>query len=233
MKKGLWLIMIMMMPCLATAEGLEAIRYRPPPAGDEADVTRLQWESPHHDEGAVHLTALVPSLGGRTTQGQPNLYWHLSAPVIHGRMEVSLTGEEDAEPLVENSIIVDAGGVKRLSLTELGVALEPEKDYEWLVVLVVDGADRKRDVISGGTLRWEPVDRELAILLHSATLEQLPLIHAEEGYWFDAVDSLWQLVEKNPDNEHYRRAWQTLLGQEGLAEAARPLPASPLGSLLK
>jgi hypothetical protein len=159
---------------------------------------------------------LAPAHVGRTSHASPTLYWFLPEPTSLS-VEVTVVDPADAEPLLERTLPGPvAAGVHALRLAELGVRLAAGVEYPWFVTLVVDAARRSNDVVSGGSIRYEP-----AAAVPGTPPERLAHAYAEAGLWYDAFDQLstWLAAEPGAALLHAHRA--ALLEQVGLDEAAR------------
>ena len=92
------------------------------------------------------------------------------------------------EPLVEKTLSPPVtGGLHGLSLAELGVSLAPGVTYQWSVAMVVDEAQRSKDILSGGAVQFTP-EADPAQLPEAATDRAIAL--AAQGCWYDAFDEI-------------------------------------------
>ena len=86
-------------------------------------------------------------------------------------------------------------GIQRIRLTDLGIHLEPEIEYEWSVALIPDPARRARDVISTGYLRRVGQPEELANL---APGRGSVGTYAALGLWYDALEAISDSIDRAP-----------------------------------
>lgn len=172
--------------------------------------------------GGEEMTVFVlaPESVGRTINTQPTLYWYASRPAV-SRVEITLNDDASIEPLLEMDIKAPAkAGVHSVRLVDSGVRLAPGAVYEWFVALVVDPANRSRDVLSSGLVEVVEPSPELRRKIASAGKRDLPFIYAGEGLWYDAIDALSTLITENPDDKTLLEWRSDLIRQVGLPEDA-------------
>ncbi|HXK25940.1 MAG TPA: DUF928 domain-containing protein [Myxococcota bacterium] len=211
-------------PTSTSAPGAIALpRYVPPVHG-----------SPRSSVGAgtrtagvtAHVEAISPDPLGQTLSPSPSLYWQLSEPTS-ARVDFTLTDEASVAPLVEKTLSGPfAAGMHRIDLDALGVKLVPGTEYQWYVSLVSDPEERSSDVVTGGTVllvEGGALREEVA----RVSAEERPLVLAQNGIWYDAVDALSRRIESQPSDPTPRRQLAALLEQVGLEPAAPEATAHP------
>lgn len=200
--------------------------YKPPLRG--APASRVGGGSRGADSGAApQIAVLAPDHTGYTTQEQPNLYWYLSKPVAT-RLEITVINDQSIQPLLEKKLeIPTQAGIQRLSLKELGVRLDSGIEYRWFVGLVTDPQQRSNDIIASGTIQRNEATPALREKLAKADKQAVPFVYAEEGYWYDAIASISELIAANPKDASLRQQRAALLEQAGLDEPARLDKARP------
>ena len=170
--------------------------------------------------GSVVLTVLAPEHTGRTSKDQPALYWYISKPV-NTHVELTVIDEVSVKPLLETNVAIPSrAGIQSLRLTDHGVRLKPGVEYQWSAALVTDQAQRSNDVVSSGTIAYVVPPADLKQRLAQTNPETLAFIHAEAGYWYDAIESLSKLIEAQPHNRRWKEQRASLLEQVALPEAA-------------
>src|SRR5437867_6045436 len=190
--------------------------YKPPVRG--APGGRLGGGTRGRDQTFI-LSVLAPDHTGLTAQEQPVLYWYLSKPIT-SPMEFTLIGD-GIKPLVETTLKPPfVAGVQRLRLADFGVHLNPGKQYRWFVALVVDPQRRSKDILAGGTIERSELSEGMTAKLPRADKEKAARIYAEEGFWYDAVAAITELIEKAPKDVSLREQRASLLQQVGLAEVS-------------
>jgi hypothetical protein len=79
-----------------------------------------------------------------------------------------------------------------------------------------------------GWVTYQPTPAPLAAQLKTASPQQQSTLFAENGYWFEALDSAASLKQRDP--KAAQSIWLDLLNQVGLQPVAgQPLTAQPLG----
>ncbi len=204
-------------PAAAQADTTAVVAYKPPLRG--APASRVGGGTRGTGKGDFVLSVLAPDHTGLTSQVQPTLYWYASGPSI-ASVEVVVIGETAEKPVLSKNIRITSGGVQSLDLSQIGVSLKPDTEYEWFVSVVPDSTQRSKDITSGGTIRRAALDP--AVQARAATVgERLaPGVYAEAGFWYDAIDSLSRLIERYPSEANLRVQRAALLEQVGLTAAA-------------
>lgn len=200
--------------------------YKPPLRG--APASRVGGGSRGiGSDAAPHIAVLAPDHTGLTTQEQPDLYWYLSKPVAT-RLEITVTDDQAIQPLLEKKLDTPKqAGIQRLRLKDLGVHLKSGVEYRWFVGMVNDPQQRSNDVIAGGTIMRNEASAALTQKLAGAERRNVPFIYAEEGYWYDAIATISDLIAAHPGDAGLLRQRAALLEQAGLVEPARFDKAKP------
>lgn len=190
--------------------------YRPPsrgaPGGRVGGGTR-------GDDQVFTLSVLAPDHIGRTFQDQPTLYWYVSKP-LSGPIEFTLIDESET-PLVEKTLAPSTRlGIQRLPLSEIGVRLERNKQYQWFLAIVVDPKRRAKDVLAGAMIERHPLPESLAAQASVSDRMSAAHIYAKAGHWYDAIQMLSEQVRETPQDSTPRRHRAALLQQVGLQEIA-------------
>jgi hypothetical protein len=164
--------------------------------------------------GLPALQALAPERAGWTTEAQPTLYWHASEGTQFP-CEFKLTREGEDEPLVRVQLPAPGGaGIQRIELSQFGVTLDEGASYRWSVSLV-DLEHSGADLAIGGIRRVAPPETLRAITDASAVPEHLDALeHA--GIWYDALDLVTRLIERNPGAENLVARRNAMLARVGI-----------------
>jgi hypothetical protein len=166
------------------------------------------------------LSVLAPDHTGLTTRSQPTLYWYLSRPA-NARLDVTVMNEEKIDPLLEKVIgVPKTAGIQSLDLATVGTTLKPGVEYRWFVSLTPDESQRSNDIVASGTIKYVPPDAALQGQITRADTLAQARIYAEDGIWYDAIDSISRAIRENPADTslHTRRA--AMLEQVGLKSVA-------------
>jgi hypothetical protein len=200
--------------------GPRALEHLPEAA--RGDTRRLGDEVRGGDgcRGPISLAVLTPPYAGVTIDAQPTLHWFLGADT-GASVEVELYAEDAIEPLLTATYPDGlSAGYHGLALAEHGVRLAANVGYEWSVAVICDPDDPAGDIVSVGTIRHVVAPPDLLRKLDGASLEQRAELLVDDGIWYDALDALATLIERDPGREQWRSARARLLEQVGLSEAA-------------
>jgi hypothetical protein len=163
------------------------------------------------------LAVLAPEHVGQTINSQPSLYWSISKPtdkqltftVIYANTEKGI------DPIIETTIPISGKGIQLIDLAKQNITLETNAEYEWSLALITDPKHRSNDIVSTGIIKRIPPPAELSAKLAKTNEKQHPMIYAEAGLWYDAIDALSKLIAKEPNNNTLLQQQTTLLKQVG------------------
>lgn len=206
-------------PVSRVGGGSRGAAYLPPSRG--APASRVGGGSRGTGLTAIELSVIAPEHTGLTTRSQPTLYWYLSEPV-DARLDVTVIDDKKIDPLLEQVIgIPESGGVQSLDLATAGATLEPGIEYRWFVSLTPDEKQRSSDIVASGTIEYVKPDAALEKQIAGADKLAMARIYAEDGIWYDAVDSLSRAIQQNPGDVSLRAQRAALFEQVGLDDAAQ------------
>jgi hypothetical protein len=195
------------------------IKYTPPSMGKPGG--RVGGGTRGTGAADLFLAAIVPDHAGMTAKRQPALCWYISRPT-NTRIEITVDDGKSVKPILETRIESLAGdGMNCLNLSQFGINLQPQVEYQWFVAIIPDPEQRSKDVVSGGIIVFSEPAKPLADKVSTAKGVDIPKAYAEEGFWYDAVESLWELIRSNPGDKGYQALRLDLLGQAGLSEVVR------------
>jgi hypothetical protein len=187
--------------------------YKPPARGTPAK--KVGGGARGAGDCAKPLT-LAPEHVAQTVSASPALFWYIeSVPPSTCELVLVVQDEDSVEPLAEIVLPTPkAAGIQRIDLGRLGIVLQPEVEYEWLVSVVPDASSHSTDLISN------------AYILRVAPPPDLPdrsaWSYAERGIWYDALAAISNDVDAHPDDQKLREARNALLSQVGLGDAVEP-----------
>jgi hypothetical protein len=195
------------------------IVYRAAPGA--AAATRLTGGSRGSGDMAVRLDVLSPDEVGLTTQEQPSLFWYQSKPA-KASFELTLLEDDKVKPLLDVKFDrASQAGIQRIKLADHRVKLRTGVEYRWVVALVLDPANRSKDLIASGFIkRVDPSPELQSKLAHAATPAEKSQVYAAEGIWHDALSVLSDQIAAHPANAELRADRADLLRQVGLSFAA-------------
>jgi hypothetical protein len=192
--------------------------YQPPMRG--APASRIGGGARGTRDENLVLCVLAPEHTGLTTRAQPTLYWFVSEPVP-SQVEVTVLAPDAEKPVLSRTLPGSTGiGVHALDLSRLGVTLKPGVEYEWFVSVVRDPQQRSRDVTAGGTIERVTLEAATKAQASAAGDRGSPMVYAQAGLWYDAIDSLSRLIDRHPGDEPLRSQRAALLEQVNLPAAA-------------
>jgi hypothetical protein len=202
----------------ATNAAPTAIIYKPASSG--ALGARVTGGSRGSGDTAVRLDVLAPDETGLTTEEQPSLFWYQSKPA-QASFELTLLEEGKVKPVLQVKMDRSSNaGIQRIKLADHKVKLTVGVEYRWVVALVADPANRSKDLIASGFVERVEPSKELQEKLAKATPDTRPAIYAQAGIWHDALASLSDLIDAQPNSEKLRVERADLLRQVGLKFAA-------------
>lgn len=163
------------------------------------------------------IVALVPDHVGWTAKQAPTLNWFLSKPTTTP-LRFTLNDDRKILPIYEASLPPpSAAGVQSIDLKALGITLEPNVQYRWFVSAVRNPDAPSQDVVAGGMIeRCEfnecMIERYIVLSCDPDSVRT----NAVNGFWYDAMGCLCNLIEKSPKDPSLRRLRAALLRQVGL-----------------
>jgi len=193
--------------------------YKPPKRG--APGGRVGGATRGDREANLNVEVLAPDkVRGLTSRAQPDLYWYLSKPTTVP-IEFTLIDEEAVEPLLEIRLPQPStGGLQRIRLSDYGIHLKDDKMYRWSIALVMDGEHRSKDIMAGARIQLALPSEIPTDHLAGADPFHATFIHAEAGLWYDAIASVSEAIQSDPEQEQYRDMRAGLLEQVGLEVVA-------------
>jgi len=194
------------------------VKFRPPPTGVSA--VRVTGGSRGRGDKTVTLDVLAPDSVGTTTLEQPSLYWFQSKPA-NAKFELTVVQENKVKPVVHMTVDRAAtAGIQRVKLSDFNAKLEPGVEYQWVVALITDPDNRSTDLIASGVIKRIATTPDLTEKLSKASASEKTAIYADAGIWYDAISSISDQIEANPNDKSLRQSRADLLQQVGLKAAA-------------
>lgn len=204
------------------------ITFRPPNRGappvTSGAASRGDWGDCTSSTDA--LTALIPSSSlGLAASQEPTLMVYIPETSA-ASLELTLENEDGTEVLYRQTLEVpNTAGIVQLNLADYtSTPLVEGNLYRWYVSLVCDNDDRSRNAVIAGWV--EPVAPSAALVnsLQQADPQDRPRLYAEAGIWYDALQSLANLYQSQPQNAMLTADWQALLQSVGLDAAIAQAP---------
>jgi hypothetical protein len=209
---------------------LKRLVFHPPSdASSEVLPIRVGGGSRGGSNDGLSLEVLVPDQVALTTQAQPSLYWYQSK-VARTQCEVTVTEPKNPKPLlILKSSQPTPAGIHAIRLTKFKVKLKTGVTYRWSVAIVVDPQNRSEDIVADGVVKRIDPSPDLASQLAGAPDPDKPGLYAENGIWYDALQSISDQIDKAPQDASLHQQRAGLLEQVGLkgAEMDGDLSKSP------
>jgi hypothetical protein len=204
----------------------------PPPGGESKKVRLPDFVPPNRGrpKGTVgggtrsmgaadpaRVGALAPSEIALTLEGQPKLYWYLSADSRDGARLAIVPDGAESTPILRATIAGPLrAGVQRIALADYGIRLEPGVTYLWTVALAPDPSRTWDAMMIGGAIQRTQPAADLRSDLASADAAETFFILAKAGIWYDALDAISTQIAASPDASEPRQQRASLLEQAGL-----------------
>jgi hypothetical protein len=169
------------------------------------------------------IALLPPNHHGRTAQARPTFFVYIPENSI-GHIFFSLQDEKRNSHYQTFINLSGQKGIVSFTLPDDAPPLETNKNYEWYFVMV-EGTKMRPDSasVSGWIKRVDPSD-SLAQSQESGATMALAESYAQEGIWYDTLETLVELKRLQPSDLTLNKEWGDLLGQVGL----EPIAANPI-----
>jgi hypothetical protein len=167
---------------------------------------------------------LIPSeeVAGQTVSSHPSLFLYLpeSVPVpIQFSVSQPASG---GPPIYETRIEAPKAGILKIELPADRPALSGNEVYLWSVTVL---ESERRPAVNPLYVSWierVPMKPELEAALAAATTERdRARAYAQAGAWYDALATLYEAQQENPDDPDLQADWNTLLNEVGLTEVTQ------------
>lgn len=219
----------------------QTVIFEPPPPPPDIKITsgRRTGGSSRGDcpVASKPLTALVPaswkssekpgldpaisgweSVWGLTTAQSPTLWFYVPHALTSKQYIQFVLEDEFGKNVYKTSIAVNQSqpsimGVKIPSTTNLKV----DQKYHWYFLI---NCDSNTTPWVEGWIQRVAVNTTLKNQLSKASPQQQAAIYATNGIWYDSLNTLAQLRQKNPENPILIKEWTNLLTSVGLQEIA-------------
>jgi Domain of Unknown Function (DUF928) len=166
------------------------------------------------------VAALVPDHVAFTAKRKPFLYWYLSKPTSLP-IKFTLNDSRFIRPVINTSVPSPSKpGIYRIQLENYGLALETDVQYMWAVSVIRDPESPSQDIASGGII--EAVEYPEACILGPCMCTKDDVYrYATDGFWYDSISCISELIEASPKDQALRGLRSGLLQQVGLHEVAK------------
>lgn len=177
------------------------------------------------------LTALVPSteqppsvtnVWGFTTEEHPQLWFYLPYTKSSGYpAEFVLLDDETKDSVYKTAIALPSkAGIIKVPIPENVPSLQVGKQYRWFFNVYCDLQKQSTPIYVEGVINRKNLSQNLVKQLQKAQPVQKVNIYANNGFWYDALTTLGELRQTNPQNHTLQTQWRDLLAAIGLGELA-------------
>jgi len=178
---------------------------------------------------ALSLTALIPDPEIDKNQVQltvaksPQIFIYIP-PTSAKSMEVFFKRESGTDYRTQPINIPAKSGIIAIDISQTEPQLKIGENYHWVVAIICNPRERKKDLFVSGWLRRIDPNSNLANQLKNAEKTEYSNIYSSNGIWFDAVKNLAELRLAEPDNLELKNDWKELLESAGLNDVVeKPL----------
>ena len=159
------------------------------------------------------LRVLAPAIANTATS-QPTLYWQLDPVSRKALILFELSDETTGELVISTSLdSPEQPGRQAIDLKQLGVELIPDTEYQWSIVLQMDVNNPALDRFASAKIKYVKADAALKTKIANAKPGEVASIYAENGYWYDALDGIVELLEQHPGNDDVVRSYRRMTEQ--------------------
>jgi Domain of Unknown Function (DUF928) len=172
-----------------------------------------------------NLAALVPSqadvVWGQTSRDRPSVWVYLPAPLTP-QTPIEFVVQDAADQEIYNTRIVapsTKSGLIKMTLPATAKPLAVGQPYFWTISVYCNPSKPSEAVfVKGMVQRVAPPtgQKNAPASISSPTFEQVRLA-AANGLWYDALDTLAELYQAQPNNPQLVTTWADLLKPAGLA----------------
>ena len=171
-------------------------------------------ESDAGEADANHLMSmpvvfvLTPESVGFTVSESPTLYYYVTDETS---FEFEVTVNRDERTLVQMRRWEKMNaGIHSISMSDLGIKLEEDADYEWNVALIPNPLQGSLDITSTGGIRRIKAKEPMKDYND----------YGKHGIWYDMLQDLTERISADPGNKMLLKERGDLFKQVGLPEVA-------------
>ncbi len=166
------------------------------------------------------MTPIAPLRTGYTSDSQPVLSWYIS-DTWPGKIELIINEERGETHFFRTYLDPPVGeGVYSIDLSNHGVKLKQNVEYEWFIVIVIDPGERSGDFVGSATIKYVVPGKSFSKFAINNDQSKGFYEYAKEGYWYDAFDNLSGSINANPYNIDLRKLRSDLLKQIQMKKVA-------------
>jgi hypothetical protein len=152
-------------------------------------------------------------------------FWFYVPPVADSAAEMEFVLRDRAgKKLFQTKNPVTQTGVIRVTLPDSAPALTVGDRYQWYFKVRCPAAQSQPPKYVNGWIERQTIEPTLANQLQQASPAERATLYAQKGIWFDAITTLGQLRQANPNDPALAKQWTELLDSVQLKDlAAQPM----------
>jgi Domain of Unknown Function (DUF928) len=202
-------------------------------------------------EASPDLTALVPfvetprtgaetlppivDVWGYTATEHPTFWFYMPYSAQQNVPVVFSVENESGELVNEQKVALSTKpGLIRVQLPTTKPGLQPEKRYRWFLEMQCrsrSGNPAGTDMPSvEGVIIRQPMEPAIASQIAAASGSAKAALYANNGFWFDALNTLAELRRKAPQDSSLAADWRSLLESMNLSTTASTRLVKPFDS---
>jgi len=177
---------------LSAFNGYADLKYVPPEGFEDYLTPNIQ------------LTPISPRHTGLTSTPVPVLYFFTA--VTGKDIQFAISEPAAAEPLLKTTLKAPSQpGIYGFGLADYKVELKKDVEYEWVLRIQTDPKQPSADIVGTGAVKFVPMAKDLTEKVNKVKGEELHRIYAENGYWYDAVDCVNIIVNRESVNKEKKK----------------------------
>ncbi|MEE9336835.1 MAG: DUF928 domain-containing protein [Methylococcaceae bacterium] len=153
---------------------------------------------------------------GLTFSSQPLLYWYISKLDIEPYRFIEFKLMESGESILTTQLIpLKKAGIQKLDLKKYDVKLKANQRYSWSISLVKAHNRPYDNYADSAFIEYVKTNDIMLKNLKESTASQVS-IYAQAGIWHEAISTILQQLENQPDDNSSKQDLVTLMKQVGL-----------------
>ncbi|MEH2251357.1 DUF928 domain-containing protein [Nostoc sp.] len=163
----------------------------------------------------------VINVWGQTTVEHPSWFFYVPyTKDLPYEVEFVLQ-DQDSNDIYRKAIALpDKAGVMRVSLPTTAPALALDKQYRWFFTINCDKEKDSPPTFVNGVIKRVELNPAAVKELQTAEPLKRYAIYAQNGIWYEALTTLAQLRQNNPQDAALQAEWRNLLNSIGLKDIA-------------
>jgi hypothetical protein len=176
------------------------------------------------------LTALVPiteeadsitNVWGLTSAERPTFWFYLPYTKSSKYPTEFILQDSDGETKHQIDITLpEKPGIISVSIPKSVTPLAIGKQYRWFLKVYCNEQKKSLPIYVEGVINRVKMDAIATQQLSTATPQQQVAIYAKNGIWYQALTTLLELRQKNPQDATLKATWNNLLTEIGLIDIA-------------